>query len=142
MIRTLRPVVAVFLFALAACGPDSANSTSSESLTTQASRKRASPRVQCGGFNGWISWTSDILGGGITVSGELWDTCGSGDTQLELGWTDTEPFGGGGHGATLATAGAKKTVGVNSQTNTGYGPAYIELRVCQHDGVCGSYEHF
>lgn len=102
-----------------------------------------SPRVQCGGFNGHVAWSSWWQSAYIHVWGVLWSNCKS-YTTLELSYDsgykgETEEAGG--------TFGFDRdSQGVNYLAENAFGPVGgISVKVCASypNGrtVCGSPSH-
>ncbi|MQY03436.1 hypothetical protein [Actinomadura macrotermitis] len=79
-------------------------------------KKSVKPRVNCGGFNGWIEWGgwgSIAIPAYIDVWGKVWSTCNS-TTYLYLDYSHfTSP-----HHKKISQAGPHSTHGVNWDTDS------------------------
>jgi hypothetical protein len=105
--------------------------------TAMASGNRvAHPRVQCGGGDDTVTWTQT----NISVSGDVWDTCGAGTyVQIFLNYCD---LNGCTNGIRLQTAGPRSNVSLSFSTGQGNvdRPGGISLTACRHNGnwQCGA----
>jgi len=96
-----------------------------------ASSVTVSPRDDCGGFNGYVVWTSSY----IQLYGEVWDTRCPGTSSVWLSWYSPSY-----NNVNAETVAEPKTTGVNFKTDTPQTPTDIKVAVCSTSGGwhCGT----
>jgi uncharacterized membrane protein len=89
------------------------------------------PRVDCGGSNGIVSWTSAY----VEYVGTVWNNCSSGVVSVWLSWDSPTH-----HAVNIGRAGPHQHLDVFYHTGTFLNPGHIGIRVCSthHGWHCGN----
>jgi hypothetical protein len=94
----------------------------SAQIILRAPNATVSPRVDCGGFNGHISWDSQD----VSVWGQLWESCGA-TSYLYVSYKD--PTGANWQ---IGSVSHRGTAGINWSITTVAAPGYISVTVCSN----------